>query len=186
MKDLIESIRHLIKDFLKTSSAIEPINDLGDYYKVKRWVKKVGILYAVFSLLALAVIFGVLFNAASLEVPLFFAYTIIPPIILLTGWGYATLIIYFPKMIKSISKAAGAGYRVGENIEETHIQVTHEYGNTYKVSSHTENKGCLFAVISGTLKLMVWAFFCVYIGPFITFKKILRYRKALQGYNGNS
>ena len=118
----------------------------------------------------------------AFDIPPFLGYILIPPYVLLTSWGYATLITYFPDIIKSVFKAGKTGFEAGEKIETTHIRVTYEYGNNYKVSSTTENKGCLFGFLGVTIQFIIWAFFCVYIGPFLTFKKIIGSRKNLKQY----
>lgn len=89
---------------------------------------------------------------------------------------------YLTKIAKGVISSGKSGYGVGEKIETTHIQVTHEFANNYRVTAYKENKGCLFAVIAGVAKLMVWLFFCVYVGPFITFKRIFKSVKNLKSY----
>ncbi len=182
MNTFIMGIKALIKHFIAVGSKAEPIEDLSDYRRVKRWVKKICILYGTATVIAILAIVMLPALSSFFEYPSVFVYIIAPPMILLTCWGYATLIMYLPDVIKSVIKSGSTGYKIGENIETTHVEVTHEYGNTYKVSSYTENKGCLFAVIAGTARLMVWTFFCVYIGPFITFKKLRNSIKNLRHY----
>ena len=81
MKYIIESIKYLVKDFLKTCSLVEPINDLGDYYRMKRWVKKVSVLYAVFSFFSLLVIFFALSHLSLFDFPLLFVYRAFYPVL---------------------------------------------------------------------------------------------------------
>lgn len=189
MNKLTEAIKTFLKNFIEDASKPEPINDISDYRKVKKWIKKVKKLYTVFSIVAVIVALIVTivmkFVYDISVIPLFFVYVFFQALILLSCWGYATLIMYFPKVIKSVFKSGSAGYKVGSQIETTHVNVTHEYGNTYRVSSYTENKGCLFAVIVGTARFFVWMVFCVYVGPFVTFKKVRASKKNLVEYQVN-
>ncbi len=177
-------IKAFIKKFLKDGSTAEPIHDRSDYRRVKKWVKKVRRLYIVFPILEILMLLLTLPFAKDLEMPLF-GYVILLPMSVLTGWGYATLILYLPQVIKTVIRTGSMGFKVGENMETTHVNVTHEYGDTYKISSHTENKGCQFAFIAGILTFMIWVVFCVYIGPFITIKKIRDSLDNLKNYHTN-
>lgn len=114
--------------------------------------------------------------------PAVLVYTLIPFLLLLTNWGYATLIMYLPQVFKSVVKSGVSGYKVGEKIETTHVEVTHDFGNHYRVSSYTENQGCFFAYMAGLIRFLVWAFFCVYIGPFVIYKKYKASKENLQNY----
>ena len=149
---------------------------------VKKWVKKVSILYIVFTILALLGIPLVCLSLPSFDIPQALFYIIIPPYLLLTSWGYATLITYLPEILNSTFKAGKTGFEVGEKFQTTHIRVTHEYANNYRVSSTTNNKGCLFGFLGGMIQFILWAFFCVYIGPFLTFKKIIKSKENLKKY----
>ncbi len=182
MDDLTNVIKKFLKDLFANYSRPQEIKTVRDYRHVKKWVKKVSILYIVFTILAL---FGILlvYRLFSLfDTPQTLSYIIVPPCLLLTNWGYATLITYLPEVVRSIFKAGKTGFEVGEKIETTHIQVTHEYGNNYRVSSTTDNKGCLFGFFGGIIQFIIWAIFCVYIGPFLTFKKIKKSREKLKQY----
>ena len=176
----------MIKKFLKylfvKYSTPQEIKTARDYRYVKKWVKKISILYTVFTIAALLEIPLVCLLLPLFEIPKILGYILITPYLLLTNWGYATLITYLPEIIKSTFKAGKAGYEVGEQFETTHIQITHEYGNTYRVSSSTENKGCLFGYLAVMIQFLIWAFFCVYIGPFLTFKKITKSKENLKQY----
>lgn len=182
---MTETLKLMIKSFFKTCTAVEPINDLSAYYKAKRWVIKVCILYTVFSVIAIAVISFMLsaasYMASLTETPTSIFFVAIP-LIFLTCWGYAMLILYAPQIFKSVIKFGSTGYHIGEKIETTSVKVTHEFGNSYRVSSSTENKGCLFAVIAGMIRFFVWAFFCVYIAPFLTLKKLIKTINSIKGY----
>ncbi|MBQ8311563.1 MAG: hypothetical protein IJX80_11185 [Clostridia bacterium] len=180
--NIINGIKGFLKNFFDTYSAAEPIRDLGDYRRVKKWIRQARVLYTLFSVIAILEIFFVTSVPSLFEIPIFLVYTIVPALLVLTNLGYATLIMYLPKIIKSVVSSGSTGYNIGEKFQTTHVRVTHEYGNSYSVSSHTENKGCLFAVIAGTVKFMIWAFFCVYIGPFITFRKLRESVKNVRCY----
>ncbi len=184
MNGFMELLKHSIKNFFKSASTAENVKDSKDYQCVLSWIKKVCVLYAVFSAIAiLAIVLIIPAIASSNVIPSFFAYLILPCLFILTCWGYATLIIYIPKVIKSLKESAKAGYEIGKNIETTHINVTHEFGNTYRVSSYKDNKGCLVAYISMVLRFVIWCAFCVYVGPFLTFKKLFNSIKNIKAYS---
>ncbi len=172
--------------FFKDASRAESINTSEDFMRVKKWIRKICILYGVFSVIAIALIpFLYAFVSSDNVSPDMpdFVYLLVPLYSFLVCFGYATMIIYFPKIFKSILNSAKNGYNVGKNIETTHVQLTHEYANTYRVSSYTQNKGCLFAFINGIVTFVIWQFFCVYIGPFLTFKKIYESKKNIEAYS---
>lgn len=176
----------------KLYSSRDELCELADYYRVKRWVKKVRVLYTVFSILAvltLIVIVGIvkaiiaLMGEADASSPLLvLLYPLYLVMLLLADWGMATLILQFKQVAKDVGKTASIGYQVGEQVQETHYEVTHEYGNHYRVRRHTEDKGCLFGMIAGVIRFLVWAFFCVYVGTFLTFRKYSAEKKALKQY----
>lgn len=179
MKDWI---KNYFKELFVKYSTPKEIETARDYRYVKKWVQKMCVLYAAFT--ALAVLEWILVLAFMPPAFIFriIGYVLAPPFLLLLNWGGATLITYLPEVLKSVGKAGKTGYEVGEQFETTHIEVTHEYGNQYRVSSRTENKGCLFAIFGGMLQYLVWCFFCVYIGPFLTFKKIKKSIENLKQY----
>lgn len=174
-------IKTEIKKFLSVYSATEEIHTARDCRRVKKWIKKVTLLYGFFTALAIVFI-AVVWGIATTMGPLAIFAVVASPIILLTGWGYASLILNFKQVAKAVIKSGMQGYEVGEKIETTNYEVTHEFGNTYRVSAHTENKGCLFAMIAGVARLMVWLFFCVYVAPFLTFRKLWRSVQNLKKY----
>ena len=178
----MKALKYFIKSFISASSTSEEVSDSADYSRVKKWVIKVCVLYAIFSTIAIIAISVVYTYPELFPFPMDFLSLLYPVFIFLTCWGYATLIIYLPQVVKSIAKFGKAGYKVGEQIETKHIRVTHEFGNNYTVSSYTENKGCLFSFITGFATFFVWAFFCIYIGPFLTVKKLFGSIKRLSKY----
>lgn len=183
MNNLTQAIKAMIQSFFDSCSKPREINNEIDYRTSKRWVKKMRTLYIVFTVFAVieSIIFILIPNESDL--PDILSKIIFPPALLLTNWGFATMINYLPEIIKSVSEAGKAGYEVGETVETTHVEVTHEYGNNYRVSAHTENKGCLFAFIAGMIKFMIWSIFCVYVGPFLTFKKIAGTVNNMKNYS---
>ncbi len=181
MNNLINAIKLMIKNFFEQKSAAIDVGDLASYRKAKSWLKKAITLYSFFSVMGI-VVTGLVIKLVTAVQGFHPIVIILPILLLLTFWGYATLIMYLPEIIKNTLKAGKAGFEVGQNVETTHVDVEHVYGNTYKVSSHTENKGCLFAFIAGGAKLFVWLFFCVYIGPFLTLKKAKGTSKNIKEY----
>ncbi len=117
-----------------------------------------------------------------IELPSVIAHIAIPIVSMLTCWGFATLLLYLPRVLKSVGKSAVKGYEIGDSIKTTHISATHTYGNNYKVSSYTESNGCLFAIFGGVAGFFLWAVFCVYIGPFLNFRKIVLSMKNIAKY----
>ena len=185
MNYLVEAVKMWVRKFFRIYSVPEPIEDSNDYNRVKAWIKKVIILYSVFT--GLSIFFMIIgfsiFSAIDLPGII---YMLLPILVILTAWGYASIILYAKDIFKSVAKAGKAGYKVGEQIETTYVDVTHEYGKTYRVSSHTENKGCLFAMISAGAKFFFWGFFCVYIGPVLTFKKVWYSVKNIKAYEAKN
>lgn len=166
---------NFISALLHISKTAEPIENKSDYTRVKRWVNKATSLYIIFTVIAL-VISIVFFNSSSPEVPLI----VIIFVAIFVGLGGATLLMNFKLMLKSTWSAGADGYKIGKTIQTNHINVTHEYGDRYKVSTYTENQGCAVAYINGLINLFVWCFLCVYICPFLSFKKISDSKKNLR------
>ena len=99
-------------------------------------------------------------------------------------WGVATIILNFREIfdIKKMIETGKIGYTVGKEFKETHINVTHEFGNQYKVTSHTENKGCLFAFVAVFIRFLAWMYFSVIIGAFLTLKKLIQSLRNIKEY----
>lgn len=102
--------------------------------------------------------------------------------LIFAGWGMVTMKMHFKEVAKSAWKAARYGYKVGETIKTTNVNVSHEFGNTYKVTARTEDKGVLFACIGVMVILLAWSAYCVYKGTFLTFKKIRNSKVNLEEY----
>ena len=168
----------------------EPINNKSDYTRVKKWVKRSKSLYTAFSVISVVLTFIVFIAAVvilekaagiSFNFITFLAGIVYLLVSVLTGWGFASMILNFKLMVGSVLGAAAAGNRAGEQIQTDHISVR-QYGNSYRVTKHTENEGCVMAMIYGFINLFVWAFLCVYVCPFLTFKKIERSRQNLHKF----
>lgn len=172
-----------IKNFIKMSATAEEINDISDYRRVQKWVKKVKKLYGVFSFFAvIGIIISVAISSSSDDMlPVFVVFLLSVFACTLTSLGCANIILYFPQVFKSIVSAGRQGYSIGDCFQTTYVNVSHEYGDNYRVTAHTESKGCLYAAIGGSLAFLVWATFCVYICPFTTAKKLKESKKRLDG-----
>lgn len=178
-------------------STKEEVYELADYHRVKRWTKKVRARYRAFTVIAVLLTIMIAAMGAGLSaliggsgispllaIPLFLLYLVVD---LLASWGMATMSLQWKQVIKDVGKTASVGYQTGEQFKETHYQVTHEFGDNYRVTKQTEDKGCLFGIIAGFLRFFIWAFFCVYVGTFLTFRKyraemdILKQYEAMHG-----
>ena len=104
MGQLMTWLKLLFKNFIAMYSEPDPIHDLGDYRKVKKWVKKVRKLFLGFSIVAAIEIILALALASAFDRPLIIAAAVVlfPPMLLLTNWGYATMILYLPQIFKSV------------------------------------------------------------------------------------
>lgn len=174
-------ITAFIKNFIKMSATAEEIGDISDYRRVQKWVKKVKKLYRVFLFFA---VIGIIISVAMSSMiddmpPVFVVFLLSAFTCTLTSLGYANIILYFPQVFKSIVNAGRQGYSIGECFQTTYINVSHEYADNYRVTAHTESKGCLYAAIGGFLAFLVWAMFCIYICPFTTAKKLKESKKRL-------
>lgn len=181
MNGFVNTLKCFLKNIFVEYSTPQEVETQRDYRYVQQWVKKVSVLYTVFTLFAVFTIPVAWFILISFDVPPYLC--IVPfPLVLFTNWGYATLVIYLRKIVKSLLSSAKNGYSIGKNFETTTVSVTHEFANTYRVSSNTTNKGLLFGYIGVVIQFFIWAFFCVYIGPFLTFKKIKKSKENLKRY----
>ncbi len=183
MKAFITIIKNLIKYFFNAYGKAEPIKDEDDVLKSKKWLKKVIVLYSAFPILGM--IIAARFIAPTISEP-DLSLALLFPLMLLASWGFASMFLYFKQMIKVIFNAGKIGYTVGSQIKTTHVDVTHEYSNTYKVSSHTTNKGILFTIIAVFVGYMCYGYFCILIAPFLTCKKIISTVKNLQKYKAQN
>ncbi len=180
---LLQKIKAFTKKCVNDDFEAKPIHDKSDYREVQQWVQSITKKYIAFPvgfLLFYFVFFSWAFLISDASV---FTYILIIPALILAGWGMANMWIYRSRVFKSVEKGGRAGYQAGEQIQTTHIDITHEYGNTYRATARTENKGCLFMVIGGMIKFLGWAFVCVYFIPFYTLKKLRDSIQNLKQYS---
>lgn len=171
--------------YLHACKDAESINNNSDYCRIKKWKNKASTMYITFSIIATVAVIAI-FSSPTLfsfiQVPKALAYFAVPFTAYFTAWGYATIFLNFKLFIKSVFKAGKDGYAIGEQVQTTHVNVRHEYGNQYSVRTETEHQGCIVAMISGFINLFVWAFLSVYICPFLMFIKIKTTDKNLKAF----
>jgi len=187
-----ETIKNFISDFSRKFSTVEEINNEEDYIGVKKWVKKATKMYkkkTVWSIIWAILVSILCFFWLKLAVDGFVLWilTIILSSIYLSGFvmaglGRATMKLHSKEVRKAAWEAAKFGYNVGKDVKTEHITVSHEFADTYRVSSRTEDKGLLFAVISMAVIMIAWTGFCVYKGCFLELKKIKETKEALVNY----
>ena len=179
------SIFEFASYLLHTCKTAEPINNKSDYYRIKRWKNKTTVLYVLFTVVAVAITVFLLNNPslfASLELEQPMNYIVIGFVSLLAAWGFATMLLNFKLLLRSMWSAGAEGYRTGEQIQTNTVNIIHEYGDRYRVTKSTENQGCAVALINGFINLFVWSFLCIYICPFLTFGKISKTKKNIRRY----
>ncbi len=174
---MIKTIKNIFKYFFYVYSTPTPIQNDESVLKAKRWLKKVAIIYSIFAAAALLLFFVATFKGLPFPTNILFL-----PLFALAASTFASMALYFKQMVKTIYKAAKFGYAVGDQIRTTHVTVTYEYSNTYKATSHTESKGLLFALIAGLICYMCWGYFCMFVAPFLTVKKIKATLKNIREY----
>lgn len=171
--------KEFASQLLNASKNVEPINNNNDYCRVKRWRNKAVFLYSFFSLIAL--IGTVLFSGEpGMAIP------VVAFVDILTAWGFATLFLNFKLFFKSSASAMRKGNKIGEQIQTQHVQVRHEFGDTYRVNTYTENKGCFVAMIFFWLNFIVFGTLGIYVCPFLTFAKIKRTTDNLNNYKNTN
>ena len=172
----MERIKDEIKKFLNVYMNTEPVKTRNTYRRVKGWVVKCLILYLFFmvgAIILTPVVAPVMSNAPSILVMI---------VLVWMGWGFSSMLLNLKFIFKSSLQASKKGFEAGSKIETQHINVTYEYGNTYRVNTYTENQGCVTAIFSGFFKLFFWLFGCVYIAPFLVFIKITKSINNLRNY----
>lgn len=175
------SVGKFVSYLLFVSKTPEVINNKSDYTRIKGWKNRASFLYTAFSIAAVVIaIFN--FSKLSGDLPLPLAYVVLPAVAVFFAWGLVTMLLNLKLLIKSLWGATVDGYRIGEQIQTTHVNVTHEYGNRYKVSTETENQGCAVAMICWFINLFIWSVLCVYVCPFLIFKKIKKTKANLLRY----
>ena len=156
-----------------------------DYTYALAWLKKAKVLCSVCSVLGIMYGFaigisGVLpVDVLSMPIGLFLGQW--------SFWGVATFILNIREIlnIRKMIEMGKLGYNIGKEFKETYVNVTHEFGNKYKVTSHTENKGCLFAIIAIFMRFIFWMSFSVFVGAFLTVKKLIHTSHNIKDYQKN-
>lgn len=179
-------IKSIFKHFYNTYALAEKIKNIEEFERQKRWLNRVKRLYKCATIIAvLATFFSAIFIAKMFEINSIIVMFAMP-LLVLTCWGYVSMALYFKPMIKSIWNATKFGYKTGEKIKETHVNVSHEFGDTYKVSSYETDKGVLFAYIMSVVSFVCWVAFCIYVAPFLTYKKAKNTIKNLEQFENMS
>ncbi len=194
MNGIKQTIKIFLKNFSQKFSVAEDIDSDEQFKNTKKWVKKASksfkrhsiaaIIFTIFSTILCGTLITQEMNVNG--VGGFFVTVLLGAIYLFTFefafLGMATMKMHFKEVAKNAWSAAKFGYEVGEKIQTTHVDVTHEYGNTYKISSRTESKGLLFAIICASVIMLSWGAYCVYKGSFLTIKKIKTSKQKLAEY----
>ncbi len=160
MSSIKDTVKNFLKNLEKKFSNAEQIENDEDYHRTEKWVKKTQKSYKktailgtiIASILTVVLISTLLrdngwdsFGVVLLGGLMLLIYL---PTFILAGWGHTTMKMHSKEVRKAAWKAAKYGYQIGETIKTKHVDISHEFGNTYKVSSRTEDKGLLFACIA--------------------------------------
>lgn len=180
---IIEEIKQFFANFPKYASQPFQVEEESQYLVANQWIKHVNkllrrqlVIYLILALIisvssvCFAPIHPFLKVIASLGYTLVFCWCAI---------GTAIIKLYRKELfdVKSMIAWGKAGYNVGKQIQTTHVNIKHEFGNTYSVKSYKENKGCLFAIIALFIRYMIFAPYCMFKGLPLTFRK---YKKTLE------
>lgn len=180
------SVVKFVSYLLFVNKTPEVIRNKCDYTRVKRWKNKASFLYFLFTAIAIVLALVILSNLSDLsqhiDLPAPLAYVAIPFVAVFFAWGLATMLLNLKLLIKSMWGATVEGYQIGEQIQTTNVYVTHEYNDRYKVTTDTENQGCVIAMIYWFINLFVWSVLCVYVCPFLAFGKIKKTKANLRRY----
>ena len=181
--NFVEEIKHFFANFPKYASQPFEVKEESEYLIAQQWIKHVNKLVRkqLIMYLFLALIISVIFICFASIHPLLKAIISLGYTLIFCWCAIGTAIIKLYKKeifdVKSMIAWSKAGYNIGKQIETTHVNVKHEFGNTYSVKSYTENKGCLFAIIALFIRYMIFAPYCMFKGLPLTFRK---YRKTLE------
>ncbi len=180
-------IKSLWKALSELYRAREDINSAENYKNAQKWNKRVLRIFIFRTIIALIIAIALIVLVSSSASGNTFLFALLIFVLTIaTAWGFASMKVYRKEVVKGVFKAASAAYKVGQKFETTHYTVSHEYANTYKVSSYKTNDGCLFAIISVFVNYTVWSFFCVYFAPFIIFKKFTANLKEIKSFKENA
>jgi len=183
IKEKIKALWQALSDIYGTK---DDINSDEDYQRVKKWNKKAlktylsrAIIFAV-----VAILFGILICSVAeinsfvkVLLVLFFAVMGV-----YVSVAFASMKLHKKEVKKSVFKAAIKGYKIGSRYEHDHYTVKHEFNDTYSVTKRTDNDGCLYAAIFAGLQYMIWAAFCSYLAPFLTYKKYKANQKEMEAW----
>lgn len=186
---MLKNLKLKIKQYFQIVSDAITIQSQEDYAKACAWLRKAAVVCGICTVLG--ILYGLVIGISG-----FFTGEIVfgilsIPIGFILGqwsfWGVATFILNIREIfnIKKMVELGKIGYTVGKEIKETHINVTHEFGNQYKVTAHTENKGCLFAFIAIFIRFFGWMYFSVIVGAFLTVKKLIKTICNIKEYKKN-
>ncbi len=158
------------------------IKDSKDCLNVKIWIAVTLILHIIATVLGVRTIFTDPSFASYDGMPVIFAYTLRPAVIIWYFWGIATMLMNIPKVFKSVGKTAKSAYKVGEKIEYETTEVSQVSTNIYKVTTRKDNDGDLFGFMGAFFKFVLLLFFYCIFGAYITIKKLIGSIKALKSY----
>lgn len=180
IKIVFSGIVSKIKELLVNISKPIAITDQESYNKAKMWLKKALISCGVCLILG---IFYAGIIKKMIEIPGFICFV-------LGEWsllGLATFILNLGEIfnIDKMSFLGKLGYNIGKDFKETNVNVEHQFGNTYKVTTNTTHKGFLFSVIAIGIRFLFWMYFSVFVGPVITVKKVILTVKEIKEYPQN-
>lgn len=196
MHSIKETVKIFLNNFSKKFSVVEPITDKEDYIRAKKWTKKATktfkkcvIFWAILAIV-ISIVCHIELKAVGIDGFLLGILTFLLSIIYLgtftlAGLGRATMKMHFKEVRKTAWEAAKFGYSIGKEIKTEHIDITHEYTNTYRVSSRTEHKGLLFAIICMLAIMGAWSAYCVYKGCFLELKKLIKTKEELKNYKNS-
>lgn len=174
-----------IKQYVDIVSKAMTIQNQEDYEKARAWLKKASTVCGICAVIGLAygLFAGIFVMNNVMDVGILSI-----PIGLLLGewslWGVAAFLLNIREIfnIKKMVKLGKMGYEVGKEIKETHVDVTHEFGNRYTVKATTEDKGCLFAFIAIFIRFILWMYFSVLVGAFLIVKKLVSTAQNIKAY----
>ena len=182
---MFKNLRLKIKHYFRIVSDPIAIPDQEACVKAHTWLKRAMIICGICSILG--ILYALLINALFIKKIISLGFLSVPISFILGQWsflGVAAFLLNAREIfnIKKMVELGKIGYTIGKEFKETHINVTHEFGNQYKITSHTENKGCLFAFIAVFIRFLGWMYFSVIVGAFLTLKKLILTIRNVKDY----
>ena len=178
---MIKAIKNMFRYFLHVFSVPLVVNNNDEALKTEKWLKKTITLHIVLTIITMIyVVFT--FVVSGEEVGWYECLLMTPILGAFGGCAFSSMALYFKQMVKFIFTGAKVGYTAGKEIKTTHVNISHEYGNNYSVSSYTDHKGLLMSVIMIFVAYMTYAMFCGFVAPFCTYNKARKTVKTLQEY----